>query len=405
MHRSRIESPAGLPTQKYLFYEKDLHGILRHYKEQARVLVNRLPENDFIDATDEQLLGQISESLTVTPIVVEEKPEFERDYASPVKKFHLGFRGDAWIFNCRPKDFCREYPVAKVDSSKDKIIIRVDLPSNSSSGDIKKLLDTELGLVHDYVRLSTEQVAKYHHELPNVVGHAIAQRRAVIAHYDQIAAELEIPILPRADAPSLTPEKVELRKHPRLASTRADASSEQRYITEETFESVLHCIRHMGRTFETAPGVFSLHDEEGLRTILLAMLNGHFEGAAKAEAFRKRGKTDILIEEKNRSAFVGECKVWTGQSGAAAAIDQLLGLYVTWRDSKAALIIFNKGTKNFSTIREKLPSVVKSHPLFAQDIGCNELGEWRMQMQRVKDETDLVTLHVFAFNICADTLA
>ena len=74
--------------------------------------------------------------------------------------------------------------------------------------------------------------------------------------------------------------------------------------------------------------------------MVLAQLNGHFKGAATGEAFRGKGKTDIRIEQDDRAAFVGECKNWNGETGATKAIDQLLG-YLTWRDGKAALIVFN----------------------------------------------------------------
>ncbi len=166
---------------------------------------------------------------------------------------------------------------------------------------------------------------------------------------------------------------------------------------------VNHAIRHQGRTFETMPATFGVHDEEGLRDVILAQLNGHFRGAATGEAFRRSGKTDIRIEEDDRAAFVGECKNWTGEAGVIKAINQLLG-YLTWRDSKAALIIFNKQVKGFSTVLEKLPAAVRSHLLFIREMDCSEHGEWRMLMRSAEDEGRRVTLHIFAFNIYSDKL-
>jgi len=84
-----------------------------------------------------------------------------------------------------------------------------------------------------------------------------------------------------------------------------------------------------------------------LRDILLAHLNGHYQGDATGEAFRRSGKTDIRIEDGIRAAFVAECRVWNGQKELSQAIDQLLG-YLTWRDCKAAIIIFNKHNSKFS---------------------------------------------------------
>jgi hypothetical protein len=51
------------------------------------------------------------------------------------------------------------------------------------------------------------------------------------------------------------------------------------------------------------------------------------------------GKTDILVRHQNRNVFIAECKFWPGPRKFDKAIDQLLG-YTTWRDTKAAIILF-----------------------------------------------------------------
>ena len=141
-----------------------------------------------------------------------------------------------------------------------------------------------------------------------------------------------------------------------------------------------------------------MHDEEDLRNIILAQLNGHFKGDAVGEVFRGRGKTDICIEQDNRAAFIGECKLWTGPASLTGALDQLLG-YLTWRDSKASLIIFNSKNRNFSKILEVLPGTVRNHRLFVRDMLCEETGEWRVQMRSEEDEGRRVTVHVFVFDL------
>ena len=82
-------------------------------------------------------------------------------------------------------------------------------------------------------------------------------------------------------------------------------------------------------------------DEEALRNLVLVSLNCQYEGRATGETFRNKGKTDINIKEKNRAAFVAECKIWKGRKNFTAAIEQLLR-YLTWRDSKTALLIFSR---------------------------------------------------------------
>lgn len=64
-------------------------------------------------------------------------------------------------------------------------------------------------------------------------------------------------------------------------------------------------------------------------------------GSATGETFNKKGKTDILLRHAGNNAFVGECKFWKGEKSFLSTIDQLLG-YLTWRDSKTAVIMFVK---------------------------------------------------------------
>jgi len=79
-------------------------------------------------------------------------------------------------------------------------------------------------------------------------------------------------------------------------------------------------------------------DEEALRDFLIMVLFPHFQSVT-GETFNKSGKTDILIRHEGHIVFVAECKFWSGIKELHKAIDQLLK-YLTWRDSKTALICF-----------------------------------------------------------------
>ena len=138
-------------------------------------------------------------------------------------------------------------------------------------------------------------------------------------------------------------------------------------------------IRHEGRTFETTSKTFAVHDEEELRDILLAHLNGHYQGDATGEAFRRSRKTGIRIEDNNRAAFVATCQIWKGQKELSQVIEQLLG-YLTWRDCKAAIVLFNKYNAKFSGILEAVPGVFQAHPLYRRMRSAQGPGEWDFDM-------------------------
>ena len=229
---------------------------------------------------------------------------------------------------------------------------------------------------------------------------AIERRRNRLTHHGNIAELLGIPLAPRDGAPSLKPMKVKIRQS-RLPIPPRSGLKPEPGITDEIYDRILQCIRHQGRTFERTPSTYAVHGEEGLRDIVLSQLNGYFQGEAMSEAFRCKGKTDICIEQDNRAAFIGECKLWSGSKGLSDALNQLLG-YLTWRDSKAALIIFNKKNKNFTKIRtDTMPETLQKHRLFLRNLPCQQdgEGEWRIQTRSAEDEGRRVTVHVFIFDI------
>ena len=225
--------------------------------------------------------------------------------------------------------------------------VSISLPHDTDSKVFEERYQRELSRLRECVERSHDQVVSFNEGLPRLAGEAIASRRERLSRHADIAALLDIPLAAKTGAPSIAPVRVEIRRPPPLPVPPKTGLRPEPGITDETYEHILHFIRHQGRSFETAPSTFSMHDEEGLRNIILAQLNGHFKGDAAGEVFRGSGKTDILIEQDNRAAFVGECKLWAGSASLTGALEQLLG-YLTWRDSKASLIIFNSKNKSFS---------------------------------------------------------
>jgi hypothetical protein len=275
-------------------------------------------------------------------------------------------------------------------------------PNDVAADSFKQLFESEIRMIRECVERSTKQVEGFNGQLAGLIRSAVVDRRARLDRHKGIAALLDIPLAQKAGAPSVQPIQVEIRPLPKLPVPPKSGLTAEPGISQDTFEKILSMIRHEGRTFETTPATFAKFNEEELRNVVLAHLNGHFQGKAAGEVFRRTGKTDIRIEEESRSAFVGECKVWGGAAQVSGDVDQLLG-YLTWRDSKAAFIVFNKAVKGFTALRDSLIEAVKAHRCFVKEPPSGEAGEWRVVMRSLEDEGRLVTVQVFAFNIFAET--
>ena len=82
----------------------------------------------------------------------------------------------------------------------------------------------------------------------------------------------------------------------------------------------------------------------------------------------------------------------------AGGIDQLLG-YLTWRDCKAAMIVFNKHNAEFSRILKALPRSLSAHPKQRGELQELDTAEWRSAFASQEDEHRQVTMHFFLFNL------
>ena len=205
---------------------------------------------------------------------------------------------------------------------------------------------------------------------------ALKARPGAAATYDAPVARKKIaPVFPKS-APAAAPEPT---------------------LTDEAYRDILDSLQQMSEVMERSPHAFALMDEETLRFQFLVPLNARFEGEARGEAFNFGGKTDILITHKGRNIFVAELKVWSGPAAFAAAIDQLLG-YLSWRDTKAAVVLFNRN-KNFTGMLQQIDPTVRTHANFVAAGPMRGETEFRYTFRRGDDAARQLTITVLAFDL------
>jgi len=263
---------------------------------------------------------------------------------------------------------------------------------------IKHRLDENLRYLRDHVGWQKPTVDSFNNGLAASAKSAVEARRARLAKHDQLADILNLPLARSGNAPEMRPIQVERRAVKPLPPPPAGGYKREWEVPSAEYEHILAVIRHEGRTFESTPRTYRVHDEEELRDIILAHLNGHYKGDATGETFRRSGKTDIRIEMDSRAAFVAECKLWRGPKTIAASIDQLLE-YLTWRDCKTAIVIFNKDTAGFTDLLAKVPEAIRAHHRFMKMTDDSAQGEWRCVVRSKDDDARLIHIAVFVFNL------
>jgi hypothetical protein len=411
--------------EDYLFCEGDLDATLRAHLDSMNGRVDAIPRDQFMNAQPEEVAEHIVSEMTVEPLVLyEDRAEMEqhetkidvsgyRDrnpsddrgtiYVSSVAvTISMPFTGDKSLWKLKPSHWQTIFPRGRIESGRGqeagKLLIDLSQPADEPSERFRQRLDEQMKSVRFYVQSQRQQVDSFNAGLLQRALAAVNTRRERISKHDGLKDILGIPLKRKEGAPAIEPVKITRKLVRPLPPPPKSGYKPEPGITDEDYAHILSVIRHVGRTYETTPKTYAVHDEEALRDILLAHLNGHYQGDATGEAFRRNGKTDIRIEDSNRAAFVAECKIWKGQKELSQAIDQLLG-YLTWRDCKSAIVIFNKHNAKFIGILDTVPGTFEAHPYYKRTVASKEPGEWEFHMSSREDEGRQVRVHVFVLNL------
>lgn len=408
-----------------LFYEGDLHGTLDNHTRQISEKVNAIPKDQFLSTPEQDLVEHIYADMHIEPLTLyEDSMEMDqhetkidvsgyRDrnpfgdggpiYVQGIRiVVSVPFTGESVLWKMRPNQWQSVFPRADVREARGEHAGHLELtyqqPSDAKPEQIKQQLESDLKSIRFYVDAQRNMVEQFNKSAPENIRRAVKSRKDKLEKHDGIADMLGIPMKRRDGVPAVKPIQIKRTLVKPLPPPPKSGYKPEPGITDEDYEHILSVIRHEGRTFEATPKTYAVHDEEELRDIILAHLNGHYQGSATGETFRRSGKTDIRIEDQERAAFVAECKVWRGQKELLAAIDQLLS-YLTWRDCKAAILIFNKHNAKFTELLEKVPETMMSHKNFKRDLGQQSDGEWRYIFTSLEDELRQVIVNVSIFNI------
>lgn len=271
----------------------------------------------------------------------------------------IPFEGDSILWNVEPSYSLGSYPEIEISSE----IITLSYTFSDSSTDseeLKRRINSEVKILEFMVSKLQEEVEKHNSLVPSLVKKTIKIKREKALSSANVLASLGIPIK-RQNEPNIYTIPTTRRK----LSTQFPSVPTEKYAPEPVlnnieYQHILKIMRSMSLVIERSPQTFALLEEEAIRNHFLIQLNGHYEGSVTGETFNAAGKTDILIRVDDKNVFIAECKFWKGIKAFSDAIDQLLG-YLTWRDCKCALVIFNRN-KDSSSLWEKMHEAMTKRP-------------------------------------------
>lgn len=265
---------------------------------------------------------------------------------------------------------------------------------------VKQEIDGRIASINQYLAWLRNDAKDYNSSLEALATQVIEGRKEKLLKDRSLVAGLGFKMKVRPGtaqtfaAPSV---RREIRPTtPKPAASRMPYKPEPT-LTNEDYEHILKVLDNMVRVMEQSPGAFREIDEESLRTHFLVQLNGHYSGGATGETFNYEGKTDILIKVDGRNIFVGECKFWTGEKGYLETIDQVLS-YLSWRETKASVLIFNRN-RDFSGVLRKIEESTPKHPNFKKLVTQRSESSWTYLFGHKDDANREIFITVQAYNI------
>lgn len=403
------------------FKEMDLGRVLSTNIQKMAVKVDSF-KNEEIMANDLEILASnLNEEFRIEPVEIMDEefskwhikqakikkwidPFFQNYYKKEyvevdgvIMTFYFPYTGGGELFKCYASTVsCGVYPDITVGMRYISFVYEYSLEEvqdeNARDKALKKL-EHDIKDIRDGISYANKDVESYNMSLQSKALQLLQEKKKKVESFYSITNMFEVPVKKSAYAEAHVPLQ---RK---IVPIAHEYKKEDIYsISDANYEDILATIKHVGSTYERTPSSYKAMKEEDLRNILLAALNATYSGGAVGEAFRNNGKTDICIEEKNRAAFVAECKMWTGQKSIADALKQL-DSYLTWRDCKTALIYFVR-RKDFLAILQTAKETLRAIPEMRQ-VQVKDKNEFGCCMVSTQNPGQQIQVRVMLFNMYA----
>lgn len=243
-----------------------------------------------------------------------------------------------------------------------------------------------------------QDITHFNNALEKKITILFTQRKNKLLQNENILANLGVPIKSRDSCSGMLTIPINKRKKINIKPpSNLKEFTPEPTITNDDYMSILKAINDIGKSYERLPSNYFGKDEEGLRDLILSSLSLAFESASiSGETFNKSGKTDILIRYENNNVFVAECKFWRGEKNHSKTIEQLLS-YLTWRDSKTAIIYFVDNV-NLQPVLDAITEKTPLHRCHVKSMGNGGEAWFNYHFTMLEDQTRGVELAILIFH-------
>lgn len=402
--------------EELLFYGKSLSQLLFAYPQMLVGEIEKTDRNTILNASLSDLTDHFvskficdiprlrldqAHQLDPQDVPIDVSYDISRSFRDDGPHYMQGtlftlvvpFDGDADFFGFQPSTF---YSSGVRGEVKGTTLVLHHRQLDPDGQAVKRDFDQKIAQVQESLDTERRDTQDWNAKLPETVRGLLEARKKKTLEALKLAESLEFPVKRREGATYSVP----VTRKPVLVDMpkpKAGSYAPEPELRPEIYEDILRVIKSLSITMERSPSAFASMGEEHLRDHILVSLNGQFEGAATSETFNRSGKTDILIRVKDRNVFIAECKFWDGPKSLTAAVDQVLS-YLSWRDTKVALIVFNR-RKDISAVLAAIPETVSQHPLCKKQLEYKAEGAFRFLFGQKDDRNRDLILTVLVFDV------
>lgn len=398
------------------FSEVDSYNAVEQWKEKIKKKIESEPKEYILGVDENEYMNFLIEDFKVVPLTVyeesehieqpsvvkEKKTAFPREYMYEVDAYHFTvkyiFSGSAVLFKIRPSSYTLTTYEINVNEHNNtvsfsfKLIEKSPEKFKSEKSDIFRSAFTNIKNINMFANewnSSVERIVK--DEFKRVKEKFLKENDFFAAINISTNKDTEsIFSVPTIRKIAIPQPKVD--KHKEFASIPS--------MSKTMYSEILKVVYDAGKSMEKKPSLYINKDEEGLRDQFLFILETRYEAiTATGETFNKRGKTDIILKyaPDNSNLFVAECKFWKGPSEFHLAINQLFDRYLTWRDSKVALIFFVQNS-DFTKVIDTVMKETTNHKYFKESKNKNGESSFSYLFSLPNDAEKVVYLEIILFH-------
>ena len=307
----------------------------------------------------------------------------------------IPFQGDADLFGFQASTYTFNPPRGRVTESTVLVSFQaVKLDAQRTRQEI----DATVRQIEEYLKWIKNDCDGWNARAQSVAEQCVRDRKHRLLEQADLVNALGLPMKRRSNSSVTFSVPVARKKRPIvLPSTPKEAFKPEPALPDTEYDFILTIIDRLSQTVECSPRTFVQMKEEQIRDLILVNLNGHYEGDATGETFNAQGKTDILVRADGRNVFIAECKFWEGPKALHRAIDQILS-YLTWRDTKTALLLFSKNA-DFTNVLSAIATAVPQNPNFKRELQKLTETHVRYLFRQKNDAARDLYLSILAFNI------